>query len=600
MSLHLMQKKLCTASVFSVLSLLSVQQVIGAETGVIAGVSAINDVSADLPGQMDNATSLGRELNSSLRRISESAVKSNQQAVTAPGKARAADAVATDLPPVGTPTLTRAPRRSAPAAVASASALKPVYTPDFSRQKMSFAQLIGQENIDLPNFNEALGSLKNSNGVNISPDQIWTLTDIVTEGLAFSPVFTRAQAQLDTAEARRNQARADMLPTLSTSMKDGYARVETEGLADKKSHSYSTSLTRLVQPIYNQTFLSNLTSTRLSEQSAHYSVEGARESVILSLIQATSSLAATRVVIGFADEQEEQLNEVFHYLEMRAQAGASSNADLERARTRVLAARQNRIELQANYKSALYEVERLLGETPKALRLPYLNQLPSLPQTKDDMRRLMSEYNADLKSLKADVEAQDSVVSAEYGKMMPSFALSAEHDVQKDVSGPTARQTDKRLVLTMNWAVSLGGKEIYGAQEAKAELRSRETKYQEERKRLEQMLEADFALLQSTTQRIATGEAEQRSAEVVVNAVREQLQLGRVGSLLDALDAFDRLFSARSRQVYSLSQQMIAQAQLLSLIGMLSSMTSAAPLPSEQSPQSGVSNNARLSSLHGN
>lgn len=536
-------------------------------------------LSTEQPGSLDTATSLNRTLNPSLRNQpvlgTPTISPSGQPAAPRPQQPRVADGV----PASGVPSSARFVRKEAPVVVADQSDKPAVYTPDFSRQKLSFAQLVGQARIDLPRFENAV-SRQGQPVTDVPEAETWSMLGIVDEGLTFSPVYRRAQAQLDNAVARRKQARADLLPVFSTSIKGGHAAVKTEGVEEKSSNAYRTTLTRVTQPIFNQTYLYNLSSSRYNEQSADFRLVSARESVILSLIQATAALTASRIVIGFADEQEAQLNEVFNYLETRAQAGASSNADLERARTRVLAARQTRIELQANYKSALYEMERLLGAVPKAIVLPYLNQLPALPQTKEEIQRLMASYNTELKALKDDISAQQALVSAETGRMVPSLALSAEHDTQRNISGPTAMQTDKRLVLTMNWAFSLGGKEIYGAQEAKAELRNREARYQEESRRLEQMLEADFALLQSATQRITTGQAEQRAAEAVVAAVREQLQSGRIGSLLDALDAFDRLFAARNRQVQALSQQMVAQAQLLRLIGMLSQMAIPAVLPS--------------------
>jgi len=58
----------------------------------------------------------------------------------------------------------------------------------------------------------------------------------------------------------------------------------------------------------------------------------------------------------------------------------------------------------------------------------------------------------------------------------------------------------------------------------------------------------------------------------VVNAVDEQLKNGRIGSLLEALDASDRLFGARFRIAQTLSQQMKAHAQLLARLGLLSNV----------------------------
>jgi hypothetical protein len=60
--------------------------------------------------------------------------------------------------------------------------------------------------------------------------------------------------------------------------------------------------------------------------------------------------------------------------------------------------------------------------------------------------------------------------------------------------------------------------------------------------------------------------------------VREQLSVGRIGSLLDALDASDRLYQARIRVTQALSEQMLAQAQLLKHMRQLASVTDYAKL----------------------
>jgi outer membrane protein TolC len=60
--------------------------------------------------------------------------------------------------------------------------------------------------------------------------------------------------------------------------------------------------------------------------------------------------------------------------------------------------------------------------------------------------------------------------------------------------------------------------------------------------------------------------------------VREQLSVGRIGSLLDALDASDRLYQARIRVTQALSEQMLAQAQLLKHMRQLAGVTDYAKL----------------------
>jgi len=51
--------------------------------------------------------------------------------------------------------------------------------------------------------------------------------------------------------------------------------------------------------------------------------------------------------------------------------------------------------------------------------------------------------------------------------------------------------------------------------------------------------------------------------------VAEQLRIGRLGSLLDALDASERYFQARQRLAQSIGQNIKAHAQILQRTGQL-------------------------------
>ena len=77
----------------------------------------------------------------------------------------------------------------------------------------------------------------------------------------------------------------------------------------------------------------------------------------------------------------------------------------------------------------------------------------------------------------------------------------------------------------------------------------------------------------SAKQRLQVAQNEENAATKVVKAVTEQLKNGKMsGTLLEALDACDRLFLAKQHQIQALSQQMIAHAQLLRSIGILSEL----------------------------
>ena len=231
----------------------------------------------------------------------------------------------------------------------------------------------------------------------------------------------------------------------------------------------------------------------------------------------------------------------------------------------------------------------MTGLTPDSIQLPYLNQLPGLPNTQADIRRIVWANSYDLRTLRKEIKAQELAVSSQYSKYLPTLSLSLERDDGKNIRGVNPRQVDNRALAVVNWEMSLGGKELYAAKAAQSELINRQARLNEESEKTLQGVDADFALLQSATLRISTGQSEQQAAEIVLISVREQIKNGRVGSLLEALDANERYFNARQRLVQTLGQQIQAQAQLLKRIGVLSQVAEQAGIKFETKASMGVS-----------
>ena len=97
-------------------------------------------------------------------------------------------------------------------------------------------------------------------------------------------------------------------------------------------------------------------------------------------------------------------------------------------------------------------------------------------------------------------------------------------------------------------------------------------------------------MLQSETVRIVTGQSEQQAAQIVLLSVREQIKNGRVGSLLEALDANEKYFNSRQRLIQTLSQQIQAQAQILRRIGVLGQIAEQAGIKFDIKNSMGITN----------
>lgn len=561
----------------------------------------VNAVTADQSQALDNSLQLSKTRDSEATAIGAIQAKS-PVAVKPRGletDTKYAGWSLTSMPALETPapSAKRLVKR-APQALTDAGATKPQFTPDFSRQKAQLAELVGRPVIDLPrlelNAKEKLTSPSTEQELAKLADQAWSMADIVNVGIANSPVLASSNAQMQAAADRTGQARADYFPTLSARIARGPESSTQVGSATD-SHLFETKALRLAVPLYNRTTQQNHRSAVKLEESAKYKQRAEIESVALALTKSTVDVATTRLNLDFADELLGQMNQILGYVEARTQSGVSSQSDLERARTRLLTATQTRLDLQAAYKTALYELERQTGQSPVALRLPTLNSLPGLPATKAEIRQVTLENNSDLLALRQNVAAQEAAIAAITGRLLPTVGLSFENDKNTNISATSAQLHNQRSLVVLAWGANTGGKEIYAAREAKAELSNRVAQLEEETRKIEQSIDADFALLQSATLRINAGQSEQAAATKVVDSVKEQIKTGRMGSLLDALDASERLYGARSRVVAALGQQMQAQAQLLRWLGNLSAISEKASLSLETaSPESKANSTAQV------
>lgn len=397
------------------------------------------------------------------------------------------------------------------------------------------------------------------------------LSQMMALTLQNSPQILQARAALQTAHARMGMARADLLPTFSYRVAQGPEHsVSTTLTTGYDNHRYHSKSTRLTQPLFNMPQYKEYMSAVEGLDAAELRMKSAQENVALSSAQTTVDLCISRVLIQYAQEQQTQLELILNFLQQRVAAGASSQADFERARTRVLNAQQTRIDQQTIYRNALLDITRLTGQKPELVALPEMADFAPLPARQEEIRALVKDSNFDILALRKDIESQHSSYTGELSKYLPVVGISVERDTTQNVHGTNDPWTDTRALGVLSWNFSLAGKELYSAQMAAAELRNRESKLEDQERITQQATEADLALLQAAQLRIQAAISEEAAARAVVKAVDAQLKSGRISSLLEALDASERHYAARQRLLSAIGQQMKTHAQLLMRLGLLS------------------------------
>jgi hypothetical protein len=153
-------------------------------------------------------------------------------------------------------------------------------------------------------------------------------------------------------------------------------------------------------------------------------------------------------------------------------------------------------------------------------------------------------------------------------------------------------------MAVLNWDLFSGGSDIRYYDERTARYKELQYRLDDQRRRVVQGLSANYAVLVTTRERIASGYQELKSISTAADAMTKRM-LSANQSLLDMLDVYDRLFRARSRLVNLHVLEMNTVAQLVRLTmgtpwanGQDSSYNLSEGMPSERISKQDVSGDA--------
>lgn len=401
------------------------------------------------------------------------------------------------------------------------------------------------------------------------------LAQAVKVSLGFSRDVHVASARVDQARAQTGQARAFLLPSLLLNAKAGRESstpgVEldptTGKIQSQSNHSRTDTSLTLRQPLLDLPGIYDWKRREVVEKSREESVRSSQGDTYLSTVNAYLSLASARIQANMGLDYENQLQELFQYIDKRAKAGAATNSDKERVRARSLNARSSRIEQEAAQAAAGVEFVRLVNIAPSSMRLPDMEDvgISIVPTDVQKAMPLAVETNPDIAVLREELRAAQLDESAVKGRYLPRLDLELSDNNTSHAGGSAGSQHDQRMMVVMNWSIFNGGGDVKLGNEKAARASEISYRLDDQRRRVLQSLTAQYASLEATRQRVTAGYRELESISTAAKAMSNRMVSGNQ-SLLDMLDVYDRFYQARTRLVTLHVQEMGAVAQIARLV----------------------------------
>ena len=414
-----------------------------------------------------------------------------------------------------------------------------------------------------------------------------TLATAVQNGVNTHPRYGIVANNRRATDEELRQAKALYLPSLDARADYGHEwtnDVQTRaGTNDRKEslQRYDAGLT-LTQMLFDG-FEAKYENIRQKNRvaSAAHRVRETSEFLGLDIVEAYLDVIRQRQLLGIARENIGQHTEILNQIDDGANAGRSTQADVEQARARVASARAQEASVLQSLREAEASFINVVGEAPGDLQVPGVPGNALTANVDEEVRAALST-NPTLDIRDSDISVAEAEKNGTSSTMYPQFDLQLNGRQGDNLGGIIGKDQSASALVVMNWNMFRGGADVARTRE----FVYRKAQAQEERSNTVRAIESDVR--QTWAQMVAAGtraqefEAQAAANQQVVGAYMDQFELDR-RTLLDVLDAQNEWFVSRSNMINNQVLQMFAVYRLLALKGNLLPSLNVA-YPSESDP----------------
>lgn len=424
--------------------------------------------------------------------------------------------------------------------------------------------------LDLLGVNPVLALV--ADGRQIASSEAASVSSLVREAIDYSLEYRAATESAMASKYSAEVAFRALLPRVDVTVGTGanLYRTTTQPNTTTLNRTDATLMAR--QSLWDPALRAEVGRKESLRKASDFDSEGAGLRVSAELIAAYLEVVRNRATVDITNDYESTLKRLIDYLRKRADAGATSQADLDRVRGREEGAKSRALEARAGMAAAGFALRRQLGRVPDAISLPASVDM-KLPGDIETAFNEASAASPDLKAARAQLEALGYEYKALRGRFLPKFELELSNARSQNASGTPGRTNDLKAMVMMSMSLFASGAddlEMKASAERRAALFSRSMHAE---RVLKQDLEVAYSTVDAIRQRMEPAVKELEANMRVAKTYDEQLLLGG-RTLLDLLDAYQRLYESR----LGLLQLVVVDAQqkynLVRLLGRLEQLRS--------------------------
>ncbi len=403
-------------------------------------------------------------------------------------------------------------------------------------------------------------------------DRITTLRDAVAVGVLTNPSTESVSNNRRATDEELRQAKALYLPSIDLSADTGFESINSnpddapDGHSDLFRSQASLTLTQMLFDGFSTKYENERQYHRV--RSAAHRVRESSEFTGLSVIESYLDLLRQRELLAIAQENLRMHNDIMSQIVESADAGRTTQADVEQTKARLNAAEAQEAAVRESLRNADTNYRRIVGDVAQPdLQVPVAPRQMIESTVEEEVKQALT-HSPTLDTREADVNVADAERQAAKATMYPKVDFQAGASVGQDLSGVEGRTESASALVVANWNLYRGGGDIARSREFIYRHAQAKDERNETARSVEQDVRRTWASMEAAGQRATAFRKQADANGTVVEAYKDQFNLDR-RTLLDVLDSQNEWFVSRSNAINNGYLEMFAVYRLLALRGEL-------------------------------
>jgi outer membrane protein TolC len=405
-----------------------------------------------------------------------------------------------------------------------------------------------------------------------------SLREAVQRGLQYNLGSIGLAQAVQQAHGQSRTARSALLPNINgdVAVTDETENLQTIGFTFKfpgfsfpslvGPFSYMDVRARLSQTVANMTELNNYRASKETLSANQFSVQDARDLVVLAVGGAYLQVLAAQARVEAARVEVDTANALYMQTTQQFNFGKAAQLDVNRSQVEALTEQQRLLTLQDDAAKQKINLARLIGLPANAVyelsdQIPY--SAPPAVGIEDALKKAL-EQRSDLKAAEAQVRAAERALAAAKDERLPSLGVSADYGAIGSTL-PEAHGTFT-LVATLSVPIWQGGRAAGDIEQATATLSQRQAELEDLKGQIESEVRSAYLDLQAATGQVDLSQQNIQLSQQTLGQMRTRLEAG-VSNNVEVVQSQETVSSAQLDYINSVFAHNIAKLSLARAIG---------------------------------